>query len=121
MKTKKKKYTVTTYDGFGDIAEIYQADEVGWHGWHTCELDKSICLNMPAIIVEKDELEGEWLQMVNADYYPHEIILLSFDNKIIKKWLSEFPPAHRCDWVQFTSDRHFFQVKGCTVIKRIEK
>jgi hypothetical protein len=112
---------VTTYDGFGNVAETYQADSIGW--WHDCcELDNEIYLNMPAMIIEDNKLEPDWLQIANADsQHPHEITLLSFDNKIIKKWASNYPPAKRGNWAQFTSDRRSTQIAGCMIIKRIKK
>lgn len=118
---KRKKYTVTTYDGFGNVAKVYQANSIGWYSWQCCELDKDIYLNMPAMIIEDNKLEPEWPSIQNADSHPHEITLLSFDNKIIKKWLSNHVPAKRGNWAQFTSDRRSIQIAGCMIIKRIKK
>jgi len=120
-----KKMTVTTYDAFGRIAKKYKADHVAWYDQGPCIIDK-VTVMMPAIVVEEkiDTSMPESALILNpnpAIIDKHEITLLSFNNKVIRKWVSLSRPAFRHKWCMFDDCKNKIQITGSVIIKSLDR
>ena len=116
-------YTVTTYDGFGNIAGIYKAKDIGWfkHGAIVLTLkgNKKVTIRMPSISVEIPKVPDP-LSCFPSEKYPHSITLYSLNNKIIKSWISEYAPASPEFGAIFDTKELHVGIHGSYVINKID-
>jgi hypothetical protein len=116
-------YTVTTYDDFGNVAGTYKAKDIGWfkHGAIVLTLkgDKKVTIRMPSIIVEIPRVPDH-MSCFPSEKYPHNIILYSLDNKIIKSWISEYAPALPEFGALFDTKESHVEIHGSYVINKID-
>jgi len=111
-------YHVTAYDGFGKIIKEFKAEKIGWYNDGgiilTLHGNKTTFLRMPAIVVEIPRTP-DYIEFVPSRQ-PHEVILYSFDGKVIRTWASEYAPASPKYGTLFVTKDTQVQIHGPVII-----